>query len=231
MRHQLPRRAVHRGRALRRCWRCCSTSCWSVAQRLMTPVDHGRRRHERLRRHLGLPLDADELAGARRHARPCWSSSCCVGVTALVLAVLIGLPIALWLGHLGRGGLPGDQHLQRRPRRSRPSRCWRCWSPPTGPGTDSFGPYGRAGLATLIALTLFALPPIITNAYVAVREVPDDVKESADGMGMTGRPEVLPGRAAAGAAAGHVRRPPGAGAGLGDRDHRRPRRRARASAG
>ena len=33
---------------------------------------------------------------------------------------------------------------------------------------------------------LFALPPIITNAYVAMREVPADVKEAADGMGMTG---------------------------------------------
>jgi osmoprotectant transport system permease protein len=55
------------------------------------------------------------------------------------------------------------------------------------PGTQTFGPYGRAGLATLIALTLFALPPIITNSYVAVREVPDDVKEAARGMGMTGR--------------------------------------------
>jgi osmoprotectant transport system permease protein len=53
------------------------------------------------------------------------------------------------------------------------------------PGTQGFGPYGRAGLATLIALALFALPPIITNAYVAVREVPAEVKESATGMGMT----------------------------------------------
>ena len=55
------------------------------------------------------------------------------------------------------------------------------------PGRSEFGPYGRAGLATLIALALFALPPIITNSYVAVREVPEEVKESARGMGMTGR--------------------------------------------
>jgi osmoprotectant transport system permease protein len=54
------------------------------------------------------------------------------------------------------------------------------------PGTATFGPYGRAGLATLIALALFALPPIFTNAYVAIREVPAAVKESASGMGMTG---------------------------------------------
>ena len=89
--------------------------------------------------------------------------------------------------------------------RSRPSRCWPSWSPPTGPAPTSFGPYGRAGLATLIALTLFALPPLITNAYVAVREVPGDVKESADGHGHDRPPAVLPGRAAARAAAGGVR--------------------------
>jgi len=54
------------------------------------------------------------------------------------------------------------------------------------PGVATFGPYGRAGVATLIALMLFALPPIITNAYVAVREVPADVRQAADGMGMSG---------------------------------------------
>jgi osmoprotectant transport system permease protein len=54
------------------------------------------------------------------------------------------------------------------------------------PGTGTLGPYGRAGLATLLALALFALPPIITNSYVAVREVPAAVKQAADGMGMTG---------------------------------------------
>ena len=54
------------------------------------------------------------------------------------------------------------------------------------PGVATFGPYGRAGLATLIALSLFALPPIVTNGYVAVDEVPAEIKESARGMGMTG---------------------------------------------
>jgi ABC-type Fe3+ transport system permease subunit len=53
-------------------------------------------------------------------------------------------------------------------------------------GTDVLGPYGRAGLATLIALVLFGLPPIVTNGYVAVREVPADVREAARGMGMRG---------------------------------------------
>jgi osmoprotectant transport system permease protein len=53
------------------------------------------------------------------------------------------------------------------------------------PGSGDFGPYGRAGLATLIALVLFALPPLITNGYVGMREVPADVREAADGMGMS----------------------------------------------
>jgi osmoprotectant transport system permease protein len=53
-------------------------------------------------------------------------------------------------------------------------------------GSAHFGPYGRAGLATLIALVLFALPPIITNGYVAVAEVDRDVVEAARGVGMSG---------------------------------------------
>ena len=54
-------------------------------------------------------------------------------------------------------------------------------------GSDELGPYGRAGLATLIALVLFALPPLITNAYVGVTEVDRDIVEAARGVGMSGR--------------------------------------------
>ena len=50
-----------------------------------------------------------------------------------------------------------------------------CRLPEIGSPAPPFGPYGRAGLATLVALALFALPPIITNAYVAMREVPAEV--------------------------------------------------------
>jgi osmoprotectant transport system permease protein len=105
--------------------------------------------------------------------------------TATLLAVLLGLPLAIWLGHLGRGGLlaVNVSNIGR--------------AVPTfavllllsiGPaGTADLGPYGRAGLATLIALVLFALPPIITNAYVGMREVDADTVEAARGMGMRGR--------------------------------------------
>ena len=106
-------------------------------------------------------------------------------LTATIVAALVGLPLAIWLGHIGRGGLlavnitnvgravPTFAVLLRRA---------------LGPiGSSYLGPYGRAGLATLVALVLFALPPIVTNAYVGMREVDRDTVEAARGMGMAGR--------------------------------------------
>jgi len=106
--------------------------------------------------------------------------------TALLIALVVGLPLALWLGHLGRGGFLAI-NISNVGRAIPTFALLALLVTADWPGTAEFGPYGRAGLATLIALALFALPPIITNAYVAVREVPPEVKESARGMGMTGR--------------------------------------------
>src|SRR5436190_440980 len=104
--------------------------------------------------------------------------------TALVVAVVIGLPPALWLGHLGRGGFLAVNI-------SNVGRAIPVFAVllvlAVGPvGSKEFGPYGRAGLATLIALVLFALPPIITNAYTAMRQVDADLVEASRGMGMSG---------------------------------------------
>jgi osmoprotectant transport system permease protein len=107
-----------------------------------------------------------------------------LSVTALLVALVVGLPIALWLGHLGRGGFLAI-NISNVGRAVPTFALLALLVVADWPGTQTFGPYGRAGLATLLALALFALPPIITNSYVAVREVPDDVKESATGMGMT----------------------------------------------
>jgi osmoprotectant transport system permease protein len=109
-----------------------------------------------------------------------------LSVTALVLAAVIGLPLALWLGHLGRGGLLAI-NVTNVGRAVPTFALLALLVTADWPGTRAFGPYGRAGLATIIALTLFALPPIITNAYVGVREVSPAVRQAADGMGMTGR--------------------------------------------
>lgn len=104
--------------------------------------------------------------------------------TALIIATLVGLPVALWLGHLGKGGTLAINVSNIG--RAVPTFAVLVLLSVGPAGTAVLGPYGRAGLATLIALVLFALPPIITNGYVAMREVPDEVLESARGMGMTG---------------------------------------------
>lgn len=108
-----------------------------------------------------------------------------LSVTALAIAMAVGLPVALWLGHLGRGGFLAI-NVSNVGRAVPTFALLALLVTADHPGVATFGPYGRAGIATLIALALFALPPIITNAYVAVREVPADVRQAADGMGMTG---------------------------------------------
>ncbi len=104
--------------------------------------------------------------------------------TSVAVAAVVGLPLALWLGHLGRGGALAINI-------SNVGRAVPTFAVlvilSVGPlGIDELGPYGRAGLATLASLLLFALPPIVTNAYVGMREVDRDVVESARGMGMRG---------------------------------------------
>ena len=105
--------------------------------------------------------------------------------SALAIALAIGLPLALWLGHIGRGGFLAI-NISNVGRAIPTFALLALLVTAEWPGIATFGPFGRAGIATLIALTLFALPPIITNSYVAVREVADEVKEAARGMGMTG---------------------------------------------
>jgi osmoprotectant transport system permease protein len=105
--------------------------------------------------------------------------------TALALAALVGLPVALWLGHLGRGGLLAI-NISNVGRAVPTFALLAVLVRLEWPGNDPFGPYGRAGLATLLALLFFALPPIITQAYVGVREVDPGVREAATGMGMSG---------------------------------------------
>lgn len=121
-----------------------------------------------------------------------WSGSTGIGafavqqllltVTALVVAMALGLPLALYLGHQHRGGFLAVNV-------SNVGRAVPVFAVllvlSLGPvGSEEFGPYGRAGLATLISLVLFALPPLITNAYVGITEVDRDVVEASRGMGM-----------------------------------------------
>lgn len=104
-------------------------------------------------------------------------------VVSLVVCLVVAIPLALWLGHIGRGGTIAINV-------SNIGRAVPVFAVlvilSVGPiGTDELGAFGRAGLATLISLVLFGLPPLITNAYVGVREVDRDIVEAARGMGMS----------------------------------------------
>lgn len=113
-----------------------------------------------------------------------------ITVTALAIAAVIALPIALWLGHKGRGGFLAI-NVSNIGRAIPTFALLGILVTADWPGTIELGPYGRAGLATLLALALFALPPLITNAYVAITEVSPEVKQAARGMGMTGWQQFL----------------------------------------
>lgn len=97
-------------------------------------------------------------------------------VGAVLLACVVALPIALFLGHIGRGGALAVNISN------------------VGRAVPTFAilvlfaasPIGFGNRATLIALVLFAIPPILTNAYVGVRGVDREVREAAVGIGMTG---------------------------------------------
>lgn len=102
---------------------------------------------------------------------------------SLAFCLVVAVPVALWLGHVGKGGAIAINI-------SNIGRAVPVFAVlvilSVGPvGTDELGAFGRAGLATLISLVLFGLPPLITNAYVGMREVDRDVVESARGMGMS----------------------------------------------
>jgi osmoprotectant transport system permease protein len=104
-------------------------------------------------------------------------------VTSLLIAVAVAVPFAAWLGHIGRGGAIAV-NLSNIGRAVPTFAALALLGVSIGSAT--LGPYGRAGLATLVALVLFALPPLVTNTYVGVHEVDRDLVEAARGMGMSG---------------------------------------------
>ena len=106
-------------------------------------------------------------------------------LVALLAAMAIGLPLAIWLGHKRRFGVLAVNISN--VGRAIPIVALLSLLALGFVGSGEFGPFGRAGAATLITLALFALPPIITNAYVAVSGVDDDLLEAARGMGMDER--------------------------------------------
>jgi osmoprotectant transport system permease protein len=93
---------------------------------------------------------------------------------AMGIALLVALPLGVWLGHLHRGSFVAINLAN------------------VGRALPSLAVIA-IGLAFLgigftnvtVALVILAVPPILTNAYVAVDGVEPDAVEAARGMGMT----------------------------------------------
>jgi osmoprotectant transport system permease protein len=103
-----------------------------------------------------------------------------LSAVAVLVALVIALPVGLGLGHIGRGGFLAINVSN------------------IGRAIPSFGLlvfaqqlFGIGNGPAYVALVALAVPPIITNAYVAVREVDPEIKEAARGMGMSGAQQLF----------------------------------------
>jgi osmoprotectant transport system permease protein len=93
---------------------------------------------------------------------------------AIGISLLIAIPLGLWLGHIHRG-------------------AWFAISfanigralPSLGVVAIGLGVFGLGFLNVLVALVVLAVPPLLTNAYVAIDGVDREVVEAARGMGMS----------------------------------------------
>lgn len=100
-----------------------------------------------------------------------------ISLAALLLAAVLAIPIAVWLGHRRRGGtlLIQTGNVAR--------------AVPTFAVLVLFvlmpSPFGASTFSYIVGLALFCLPPLLTNTYVGVSEVDRDVVDAGRGMGMS----------------------------------------------
>ena len=103
-----------------------------------------------------------------------------LSVESVAIGALIALPVGIVLGHYGRFGnlAINISNLGRA-------------VPSFGILVIAFEVFGLGDLPIVIALTALAVPPMVTNTYVAMREVDPDIKDAARGMGYRELAQVL----------------------------------------
>jgi osmoprotectant transport system permease protein len=111
----------------------------------------------------------------------------------VVVAILIALPLGLYIGHTGRGVflLVGAANgLRAVPTLGLLILISTWLSPKIRSQLTIPGVVGRGDLnyfvPAVIVLVLLALPPILTNTYAGVQNVDPAARDAARGMGMTG---------------------------------------------
>jgi osmoprotectant transport system permease protein len=98
---------------------------------------------------------------------------------AVAVALVIAAPIALYLGHTGRGGFIAINVANIG--RALPSLALLALGLVVAIALG----LGLGFWPTMFALVPLAIPPIMTNLYVAVREVDHDIVDAARGMGFS----------------------------------------------
>ncbi|WP_158373882.1 ABC transporter permease [Cellulosimicrobium cellulans] len=98
-----------------------------------------------------------------------------ISALAVLLAALVALPLGVWLGHRRRGGVVTVVAANT-------SRAL-----PTFALLTIFASTGLFGAtATVLAVAVFAVPPILSNTFTGLMEVDADVRDAARGVGMSG---------------------------------------------
>ncbi|GAB2903421.1 hypothetical protein GCM10022245_43610 [Streptomyces mayteni] len=98
---------------------------------------------------------------------------------SLLVSCAVALPLACWLGHAGGRRIGGALAINI-------SNVGRAVPTFAVLVLLTLGPLGRHGdLPVLVALVLFAVPPLLTNAYVGISEADRDVVGAARGLGMS----------------------------------------------
>jgi osmoprotectant transport system permease protein len=103
-----------------------------------------------------------------------------LSIESVAIGALIALPVGIVLGHYGRFGTLAINI----------SNIGRA-VPSFGILVIAFEVFGLGDLPIVIALTALAVPPMVTNSYVAMREVDPDIKDAARGMGYRELAQVL----------------------------------------
>jgi osmoprotectant transport system permease protein len=99
---------------------------------------------------------------------------------SVLIGAVIALPLGIVLGHYGRFG---DLAINI-------SNVGRA-IPSFALLVLAFQVFGLGDAPIIISLTALAIPPMVTNSYVAMREVDPDVKDAARGMGYRELAQVL----------------------------------------
>jgi osmoprotectant transport system permease protein len=108
---------------------------------------------------------------------------------SLIAAALIALPIGIAIGHFGKGGnlAINISNIGR----AIPSFALLVLSAQVFGIAAASQVVGFGAVPAFVALVALAIPPMVTNSYIGMREVDPDVREAARGMGMRERAVLL----------------------------------------